>query len=64
MTSTTYTVNVQDFQGKWTVTTFNSKQEVFDYIVSLDMQNAVEIEGVEQTGDVIEFDELEAWLNS
>ena len=59
-----YTINTQDFQGNWTVKNVATKQEAFDYITSLDMQNAVEIEGVEQKDTIISPEELEVWMSS
>lgn len=57
-----YTINTQDFQGNWTSKQVETKQEAFEYITSLDMQNAVEIEGAEQASAIISPEELETWM--
>lgn len=59
-----FTVNTQNFYGEWTSETFETKQDVFAYVGSLDVMQAVEIEGVEQADSIISFDELEAWLKA
>jgi hypothetical protein len=57
-----FTISTQDFDGNWNTKSVENKQEAFDYITSLDMMNAVEIEGVEQADAIISPEELEAWM--
>lgn len=62
-----YIVNSQDFEGKWTGRAFGTKQQVWDYITSLDAVQALDITSehgqVEQAGAVLQLDELEAWMS-
>lgn len=57
-----YQVTHKDFEGKYTNKSFVTRQEVFDYITSLDQCAELEITGFEQRGVVLQFDELETWM--
>lgn len=58
-TTKMYTVSVQNFQGEWTNVQFQTKDEVFAYVTSLDIVQAVEVDDV----DVMDFDALNEWMN-
>ena len=57
-------VSVQDFNSNWETSEFETRQQVWDYIHSLDMVNAIEIEGVEFENSIPTSDELTEWVNS
>lgn len=58
-TTKMHTVSVQNFQGEWTNVQFQTKDEVFAYVTSLDIVQAVEVDDV----DVMDFDALNEWMN-
>lgn len=58
-TTKMYTVSVQNFQGEWANVQFQTKDEVFAYVTSLDIVQAVEVDDV----DVMDFDALNEWMN-
>lgn len=57
-----FKVHVQNFNGNWEPCEFETRQDVWDFIVAHDMANAIEIEGTEFEGKIPSVEELEAWV--